>query len=211
MQTPNIQVVLFDFGGVLAEEGFHNGLLAMAREQGLDVDAMPRLAMQAVYDSGFVLGRGTASDFWALLRERTGLQGEDEALTRRILEGFVPRPWMIELVQELHRRGYVTGILSDQTDWLDRLDETYHFSCAFDHIFNSYYLGKGKRDPNLFTDIAARLALVPSAILFVDDNAENVKRARAAGLQTIHYTNRQRFMAELERCLNISIRSRADA
>jgi putative hydrolase of the HAD superfamily len=40
-----IKAVLFDFGGVLAEEGFRNGLQALAREQGLDVYGMPRAAM----------------------------------------------------------------------------------------------------------------------------------------------------------------------
>ena len=200
MLNQSIKAVLFDYGGVLAEEGFHNGLVAMAREQGLNVDDMPRAAMQAVYDSGFVLGRGTAADFWALMRERTGLKGEDAALTKRILDGFIIRPWMIELVRQLRVQGVITGILSDQTDWLDRLDEKDHFYEAFDHVFNSYYLGKGKRDPSLFTEIAAVLALPASAILFVDDNADNVARARAAGLQAIHYVDRDSFMAEME-CL----------
>ncbi len=199
MLNQSIKAALFDYGGVLAEEGFHNGLVAMAREQGLNVDDMPKTAMQAVYDSGFVLGQGTAADFWALMRERTGLKGEDAALTKRILDGFIIRPWMIELVRELRAQGVITGILSDQTDWLDRLDEKDHFSDAFDHVFNSYYLGKGKQDPSLFTDITAVLALPASAILFVDDNPDNVARARAGGLQAIHYVDRESFFDEMQR------------
>lgn len=199
MQYQLIKAVLFDFGGVLAEEGFYNGLMAMAREQDLDVEAMPRDAMQAVYDSGFVLGQGTTADFWAIMRERTGLKGEDEALSKRILDGFIIRPWMIELVHRLRAQGYITGILSDQTHWLDWLNEKDHFYDAFDHIFNSYYLGKGKRDPSLFTDVAAALALPPSALLFVDDNIENVERARDAGLQAIQYVDRNGFMSEMEK------------
>lgn len=197
MPNHSIKALLFDFGGVLAEEGFRNGMVALAREQGLDAGAMPDAAMHAVYDSGFVLGRGTAADFWALLRERAGLAGEDAALSARILDGFVIRPWIIELIRCLRDQGFITGILSDQTDWLDRLDEKYHFSRVFDRIFNSYYLGKGKRDPSLFTDIAAALALPPSAILFVDDDADNVARAHAAGMQAIHYVDRPGLIAEL--------------
>ena len=30
------EVILFDFGGVLAEEGFRNGLMALGRLNGLD-------------------------------------------------------------------------------------------------------------------------------------------------------------------------------
>ncbi len=204
--TVSIKAVLFDFGGVLAEEGFRNGLAALACEQGLDVERMTISGMDAVYDSGFVLGQGTAADFWALMRAETGLIGEDEVLTTRILDGFVIRPWMMELVLRLRSLGYVTGILSDQTDWLDILDRRYHFSDVFDHIYNSYYMGKGKRDSSLFTDIAADLRMPPTAILFIDDNADNVARAGDAGLQALLYVKRKTFMSDLETLLpNISL------
>jgi len=75
--------------------------------------------------------------------------------------------------------------------WLDWLNERDHFFQYFDHVFNSYDLGKGKRDPTLFYDIAARLA--PDEILFVDDLRSNVECAQAAGWQAIHYTDRASF------------------
>jgi len=103
----NIRAVLFDFGGVLADEGFGHGLEALASEQGLAVQDMVLEGMRAVYDSGFVLGTGTESDFWALMRRRTGLQGDDADLTARILDGFVVRPWMLGLVRRLRSRGFL--------------------------------------------------------------------------------------------------------
>jgi putative hydrolase of the HAD superfamily len=196
-RTP-VRVVLFDYGGVLAEEGFRNGLVALAREQGLDVEAMPQEAMRAVYDSGFVLGKGSEADFWSLLRARTGLQGDDASLTQRILDGFILRPWMIAVVDRLREAGLRTGILSDQTHWLDQLDAEQHFADHFDYIFNSYHRGKGKQDPSLFHDIARELGVPPRQILFVDDNAGNVARARAAGWRVIEYRDRAQFLRELE-------------
>jgi putative hydrolase of the HAD superfamily len=195
------KAVLFDFGGVLAEEGFHNGLQSLAREQGLDAMAISAIATDAVYDSGFVLGKSNAADFWALMRERIGLRGEDEVLSRRILEGFVPRDWMLTQVQQLRSQDYITCILSDQTHWLSELDEQYHFYQYFDYIFNSYELGKGKRDLSLFDDIAQRLQLPPSSLLFVDDSADNIARARAAGWKVIHYVDQDSFMQELQKQL----------
>jgi putative hydrolase of the HAD superfamily len=202
MRNKVIRAVLLDFGGVLAEEGFRNGLQALAAEQGLDTEAMPRAGMRAVYDSGFVLGRGTAGDFWALLRKRTGLSGEDEALTSKILEGFTVRAWMIAVVRQLREQGYVTGILSDQTHWLDSLDEKYRFTHEFDRIFNSYYLGKGKHDPSLFADVAADLGMPPSNIVFIDDDADNVARAHESGMHAIQYIDRENFQTELKRVLS---------
>ncbi len=196
-----IRAVLFDFGGVLAEEGFSNGLETLAREQDLAVDNMTAEGMQAVYDSGFVLGQGSEPEFWALLRERTGLQGDDAYLHQRMFYGFVMRPWMLELVEQLRHRGYITGILSDQTDWLDELDAEHDFFKFFDRVYNSYYLGKGKRDPSHFGDIAADLGLAPAAIVFVDDSEANVDNARAAGMLAILYSGRDTFLKSLDKIL----------
>lgn len=197
MSQSDIRAVLFDFGGVLAEEGFYNGLIDLAEEQALDAKAMPKEGMKAVYDSGFVLGWGTVSDFWALLRRRTGLEGDDDFLTDRILDGFQIRPWMIELVRSLRNQGYIVGILSDQTHWLDELDQIDHFYQEFDCIYNSYYLGKGKHDSSIFTDVATDLNLMPRQVLFIDDNKDNIQRANEMGLRSIHYVSYGDFISAL--------------
>jgi putative hydrolase of the HAD superfamily len=197
----SVRAILFDFGGVLAEEGFSDGLTALAKAQGLDPARLPLQGMQAVYDSGFVLGRGSAADFWALLRQRSGLKGEDAALTEQMLAGFLPRPRMLELVRRLRSAGYLTAILSDQTDWLDELDRRYRFKDDFDHVYNSFYLGKGKRDPSLYADVVADLGLPAGALLFIDDNLGHVNRARAAGWEAMLFTDERSVIAELERLL----------
>lgn len=193
-----IQAVLFDYGGVLADEGFSNILQALAREQDLAVESMTAEGMQAVYDSGFVLGKGSESDFWSLLRERTGLHGDDADIRSRMFAAFVIRPWMLELVDWLREQGYITGILSDQVDWLDRLDARDHFYKHFQHVYNSYYMGKGKRDVSHFIDVAADLGLKPSAILFIDDSERNVATAMEAGMQAIQYVDRETLMQEFK-------------
>lgn len=196
-QNPPIRAVLFDFGGVVAEEGFREGLSAIARAQGLDPEGLLEAGMDAVYDSGFVIGRATEHEFWALMRQRTGIRGTDAELTQMVLSRFIVRPWMLQWADRLRAVGYVTGILSDQTDWLDRLDERTHFSRHFDHIFNSFHLGKGKRDPGVFDQVAKLLGLSAPEILFIDDSPGNVARAKRRGLQTILYQNREQVDREL--------------
>ena len=195
-----IRAVLFDFGGVIAEEGFHDGLRALAREQGLDPEMVSREGRRAVHDSGYVTGKGSESDFWAMLRRRTGLAGDDAALTRAVLDRFIVRPWMIGLVRRLRAAGLTVAILSDQTDWLERLDRRDGFGEAFDRVFNSYRVGRSKREPGLFDDVVAALGLVPAEALFIDDDSGNVERARERGLHAIRYDDRASFEAQL-RCL----------
>jgi len=189
----SIKAVLLDYGGVIADEGFQNGLRALAREQGIDAKKMMDVAHLGVYETGFILGTGTEAMFWAYMREHTGLKGIDEELSQRILDGFILRSWMMARVRHWRARGIITGILSDQSPWLDQLDERDHFYKDFDHVFNSYNIGKGKRDPSLFPDITERLALAPDEILFVDDSKRNIEHAQSAGWQTIYYVNRSSF------------------
>ena len=109
---------------------------------------------------------------------------------------------MIKLVRDLRDRGYVTGVLSDQTNWLDKLNQQTEFYSAFDHIYNSYYLGKGKQDPSIFEDIANDLRLAPNTILFVDDDKGNIDRARAGGWLAVQFIDKKNFLAELEKLLS---------
>jgi putative hydrolase of the HAD superfamily len=173
-------------------------------EQHLAVEDMTAEGMAAVYDSGYVLGKASEAEFWSLLRERTGVRGSDIELRSRMFDGFVMRPWMLELIERLKAQGYITAILSDQTDWLDRLEAMHHFYRYFDRIYNSYYLGKGKRDPSHFSDVATDLGINPSDILFVDDNAKNVATARAVGMQAIQYVEQESFVKALKEALQPS-------
>ncbi len=198
MGTDSVRAVLFDFGGVLSEEGFRKGLSAIAREHGLDPAAFHQAAFEVVYASGYVLGQGTESDFWRLLWQKTGLQGDEDTMRQAILTSFVLRPRMLSVVRALRRKGYITAILSDQSDWLDWLDSQQNFFQWFDKVYNSYHLGKGKRDPSVFDDVVGDLGLVPQHVVFVDDDPGNVERARSRGLKTLLFQNEDQCVNDLE-------------
>lgn len=207
----DIKAISFDYGGVLAEEGFREGLAAIARAQGLDAGQVCQAGMDAVYDSGFVLGRGSEADFWQLMRKRTGLKGTDASLSKEILARFRLRPWMLRLVDGLKVQGYTVGLLSDQTEWIYRLDERDSFLGHFDYVYISYKLGKGKRDMSLFADIVSDLGLQAEQILFVDDNADNVRRAISAGLCAIQYQQPEDLLMDLKQVLTGKSRGQAAA
>lgn len=182
---PAIRAVLFDFGGVLAEEGFRAGLRTIAQLNGLDPESVHRKGIDAIYESGYVTGRAKEADFWKLMRGRFHFNEADAALTGIILDRFTLRPEMIDLVRDLRGRGLTCAILSDQTDWLDRLDQRDDFYREFDRVYCSYRLGKSKRDATLFDEVVADLGVRPGEALFLDDAPGNVERARSRGLRVL--------------------------
>lgn len=192
-----IQVVLFDYGGVIAEEGFREGLMEIGRINGLSPDAFFETATEAVYHTGYVTGRASEVSYWADLRNRTGIQGTDEELRKEILDRFILRPWVLDVVRRVRNSGVEVGILSDQTNWLDELDERGGFFREFHRVFNSYYMGKGKRDPTLFEDVSRDLGVSPERIVFIDDNRGHIERAAAVGFRGIHYRDKESLIESL--------------
>ena len=193
-----IRAILLDFGGVIAEEGFQEGLYAIADRFGLDQKRFFQLANEAVYDSGYVTGTGSERDYWNEVRSHAGIIAPDEELRREIITRFIPRQWMLEITETIHKSGIITAILSDQSDWLDQLDANYNFFQYFDAVFNSFHLGKTKRDPTTFTDTLQALKVDGKQTLFVDDNIGHIDRAAAAGLQTHHFIDRDSFVKKLK-------------
>ncbi len=197
MKPCRVEAALFDFGGVLADEGFKNGLHAIARANKKDPETFAAQARELIHDTGYLTGHAAEPAYWEALRVHAGISGEDSELRNTILRGFTLRPWMIEVVERLRDLGVRLAILSDQTNWLDELEEKLHFFHLFERVFNSYHMGKCKRDQSLFTEVTGIMGLEPSAVLFVDDTCGHVERARAAGLKAIWFQGREDFLEEI--------------
>lgn len=197
--------ILFDFGGVLAAEGFRAGLEAIGRELGLDPVETFLLGQEIVYSSGYVVGAAGEASFWDEFRRRTGIAANDHELRRRILDRFLPFPEMLAAVNRLRQLGFTLAIVSDQTNWLDELDERHRFFALFHRIFNSYHHGRSKKDSRFFVEVLAELDCKPEAALFLDDDQGNLDRARAQGIRGILVTDPGRALRELEQLLGIKL------
>lgn len=184
-----IKAILFDFGGVLADEGFREGLRSIGRKNGLNPDEFFITATELIHKTGYVTALSDEHSYWNILREKTGIAGSDEELRREILGRFTLRTSMLDCAKRLKSSGYVMGVLSDQTNWLDEIEEKNPFFHHFDYVFNSFHLKKSKRDPSLFRDVCTVTGLKPGEVLFVDDNADNIGRAKAEGLKTILFVD----------------------
>jgi putative hydrolase of the HAD superfamily len=99
-------------------------------------------------------------------------------------------PQMLELLDVLAHSGRTLGLLSNippeladeflhQHAWLGRFT-ILGFSCRIGHV---------KPEPAAFDWCISALGVEPDTILFVDDREENVRAARARGMQTHLFTD----------------------
>lgn len=198
-----IKAVFFDFGGVIAEEGWENGLKDIALFHQFDGKKFFDDACDVLWSTGYMYGRATEVEFWEGLGERYHFSMDVDQMRRQIFDRFRVRPQVIELIEDIKDAGYRLAILSDQTNWLDTLNEEYQFYPLFEKIYNSYYLGKGKKDISVFTEVCADFGVKPSEVLFVDDNAGHIERAEQSGLSVCHFNDVENKILEIEKLLNL--------
>ena len=199
-----IRAVLFDFGGVLAEEGFRDGLKAIGKKKGLDPEDFYLISANLAYQTGYITAGCDEHSYWNAVRRKTGAKGEDQEFRKAILKRFKLRPEMTAVVKKIKSSGLIVAVLSDQTNWLDELDQRTPFHHHFDYVFNSFHLRKTKKDPSIFRDICNLLGVRPEEVLFVDDNLENVKRATSQGLTAIHFKGAREFQTEINKFVEMA-------
>lgn len=192
-----IKAVLFDFGGVLADEGFRNGLIKIAENHHIDPDRFASQAREVLHSTGYIIGKCDERAYWEAVRGLTGISGNDRELSDIILQGFTLREWMFDVVERLKEGGIRCAILSDQTNWLDELEEKNPFFFLFEEVFNSYHFGKCKRDQSIFADVLKIMHLEAEEALFVDDTYEHIVRANNKGLKTIWFKEKKDFLEKL--------------
>lgn len=197
-QSHPIDVVFFDFSGVLADEGFVDGLRKIAVRNGFDPDEFQSVVTEICFEGGYVSGKVSEAEFWEEVRRKTGLVEQSELLHLEILTGFAVRLWMLEVVDVIRASGVKTAILSDHTNWLEDLDFEHSIYSHFDRVFNSYREGLSKRSHDYFHHALRAMDVKPERSLFVDDNPSNLLRAGEVGMQTLLYDEHNRVLQKLQ-------------
>ncbi|EGJ51556.1 HAD family hydrolase [Desulfocurvibacter africanus] len=202
MDNATIKVIFFDFGGVIAEEGFAQGIRVIAAQNGREPEVFFEDVRQVIFKTGYVYGRCDEQAFWTALQTEMNLRvGGPETWREEILSRFVPRPWMIDLVRATRTRGLQAAILSDQVNWLAELNQKHGFFGEFHKVFNSWDYGWTKSEPEFFHLALEAMGVRPNEALLIDDATTNVTVARQVGLSAILYEDRTSFARELAACL----------
>ena len=180
MENREIDLVLFDLGGVLIELG---GVAPMRELAGIDSDdELWRRWLTCRWVRSFERGHCSADDFAAGVISDWGLSVAPDSFLDVFRSWPIgPLPGADALVRRV-RQTVPVGCLSNTNSlhWDDHFTEWPIFD-GFDFRFLSFELGIVKPDLELFDRVAALLPAPPDRVLFLDDNIINVEGATAAG------------------------------
>jgi HAD superfamily hydrolase (TIGR01549 family) len=196
------RAILFDAGNtlvwldhpyiatLLAEHGIHttvDELLAAEHEAKLVLDERVRAGK-----AGDDTSRGRL--LFAEMFRRVGVTDEQfPPLARRLWARHAEshlwknvREHTAEALEELRRRGYRLGVISNADGRVEALLDSVGLAAPFEFIIDSHAVGMEKPDPRIFRLGAERMGLDPSDVAYVGDIYEiDVRGARAAGMRPI--------------------------
>ena len=207
----DIEVVLFDFGGVLLTSPF-DAFAAYEAEVDLPPGTVRRINSTNPDDNAwarFERGQVDAEQFGRLFEAEAAAQGYivDAA---RILEGLhgTLRPTMVEALRRCSDR-LRTGMLTNNITPIDSQpfsDAVLEVVGLFDEVIQSSVEGCRKPEPRIYEIACERLGVEPVACVFLDDLGINLKPARAMGMTTIKVVDPEEAIGELEAVVGFPLR-----
>jgi HAD superfamily hydrolase (TIGR01509 family) len=181
--------IIFDLDGVLldSEQRWNEAKEALVREAGgtWRGDA-PRLMM------------GMSSPEWsAYLRDELGVQRDLDAINddvvRRMHEsyedGLPLLPGALDAVRALAARWPLGLASSSNREIIDVFLERSGVGRLFAATVSSEEVARGKPAPDVYLDTASRLGVEPGACVAIEDSANGLRAAHAAGMPVIAVPN----------------------
>jgi len=192
---------LFDLGGVVirtpfelvpsfeARRGLDPGELRLAGPFGPDLDPLWQQRER---------GQLREWEYWQAQAERLlarlDMTGDDP--TRTLIEALydlpeadIVRPEVVSLIAEMRADGLQVSALTNDLsrfhspEWIDRMV----IFQEFEPLIDLGKLGLRKPDAEAYDVAIAQLGLAPEALVFIDDQTDNVAGARRAGFPTIFF------------------------
>ena len=193
-----IRAVIFDFGGVIVRTEDQHGRRKWEARLGIPEGALAHTVFGSEAAARATLGRVPESEVWRHVAVTYGLSAEQlKELHSDFWSGDRLDAELVRFIRSLRPR-YATALLSNAwPDARDAFTQEFGLADAVDAMIISAEEGVAKPDARIYQIAAQRLGVRPEQAVFVDDVVENVQGAQAAGLQAIHFQNREQALSEL--------------
>jgi putative hydrolase of the HAD superfamily len=199
--------LLIDWGGVMTSN-LMASFRAFCEAEGLDPSALAA-AFRANPEArellfGFEEGRIAEDVYERGLGKILGV-ASPEGLIDRLFSGSVLENSMVRAVRAARAAGIKTGLISNSWGTSRYPHELLHE--LFDGVVLSGDVGMRKPEPRIYELGAEAIGLEPPRCVFVDDLPFNLPPAQELGMATVHHTEPERTIDELERLFGLDLRA----
>ena len=201
MTTNLITTVIFDLGNVLLDWNTEQVLAALK---------LPNSDLKLLRDELFGhqdwldMDHGSTEETTVVsgVSARTGLAiTVIEAALEAAKQSLLPIPASVELMREIHDRGFELICLSNMSRETYAHIKHLDFFKLFAGIIISGHEGCMKPDEAIFQLALQRFNLSPTETLFVDDSLPNILQAQQLGISTYHFKRTDRCYAGIRQIL----------
>ncbi|MER7640196.1 HAD family phosphatase [Streptomyces sp. NPDC126522] len=191
------RIVLFDLFGVIARHQLPGALGKMAARCDTPADAFTTAYWECrpPYDAG----RQSAPEYWAAVLHKLSRPVDADTVEELRLTDI--DSWsrvdeeMVAYVRSLREVAEVALLSNIPADHADAFLAAQPWLYDLDHLAFSGRIKAAKPDPAAFQHCVAALRADPADFLFVDDREENVRAARAVGMDGHVFTGRGELAA----------------
>ena len=194
--TTEIEVILFDLGGVLIELGespFNSDWLEPGNQEAINNWHLS--SANVGFDKGLISAQSFARTFKADLNLNASPQ--------QIIDHF--RNWPIgpyqgvsDLLQSLKSRFRLAILTNTNALHWPRIVDEFDLIGQVEQVFASHQLGMIKPETEIFHHVLAQLEVAPQRVLFLDDNQKNIDTAQQLGMQGLQVKGFEDLLAGLK-------------
>lgn len=185
-----IKAIIFDMDGVLVDsEPFH---IEIEKQQFLQ----SKLSVSNEEHHQYM---GVASDvMWKEIAEHHSINVSVEDLIEQFkiksiqyfseLDEIPVMPGLVDLLERLSRKNYPMAVASSSyPEIIEIILEKTGLRKYFDVVVSSQEAGKSKPEPDVFLLAARKLGIPANDCLVIEDSANGIKAAQAAGMSCVAY------------------------
>jgi putative hydrolase of the HAD superfamily len=181
--SPSIEVLLFDLGGVLVHWNGIEPIIRLSR-QDLEPEDVRRFWLESPSVRQFERGRCSPEEFAVGMIAELELDIAPEVLLVEFLDwDHGPFPEALELLDELKPRFRLACLSNNNELHWRKIRDRYDFGSRFHHAYLSQEIGEMKPDRAAFEHVIRELDVAAETIIFFDDNPECIATALALGLR----------------------------
>ena len=193
-------IVVFDLGKVLVDFDYSIAAQKIAARSTRQVENLGHFLGSSPILARFESGLLTRKQFFAEMRQITGFTADETEFVSDFEDIFVPIAPMIELHEELRRRGFETYIFSNTNDIaIEHIRREFPFFNNFDGYVFSYEVGAMKPETKIYEALEKLSGKRGAEIIYLDDRLENVEAGAARGWKTILHESPEKSRAALKR------------